>query len=543
MDQKRIQILAVIGFVLLGLAACSPAGGSSSAGVATPTPLPTPIIPEKPTYTVQVGTVVQTLDFTGRASPVQEQELYFEADGIVDEVFVERSDWVQAGDLLAQLDISSQERQLARQQLSLQTVELRLQEAEEDLAQGLVEARLALEDAQRALEQARAVDTQITLMQATRDLENAVETLDSAQKALEQARTVDTQITIRQVTRDLENAIEALDNAREAYATAWAEHRDWETFWDHPICDPGEKEPCTGQTWAARINKERESTAANLPAAEYNLETAQLQYDQSMMSVESELERLEREVEAAQVAVEVAQLQYDQSMFSVESELERLEREVEAAQLAIEELEEGIDPQLAIDLENAKLDIDETEQAIAASQLFAPFDGQITSLGIDPGDRPTAYTAVMVLADPTKLEITAELGSEELNEMSINQEALITLRNRPEETLSGYVRLLPYPYGGGTGEATSDDTAVHIALVDDVALEMGELATVVIVLQEKENVLWLPPAAIRTYQGRDFVVIQLEDGQQRSDVLLGIVTDERVEIEAGIEAGQIIVGE
>ena len=69
------------------------------------------------------------------------------------------------------------------------------------------------------------------------------------------------------------------------------------------------------------------------------------------------------------------------------------------------------------------------------------------------------------------------------------------------------------------------------------------LAMVVIVLEEKESVLWLPPAAIRTFQGRDFVVVQLEEGQKRVDVLLGIITDERVEIVQGLEEGQIIVGE
>jgi hypothetical protein len=75
-------------------------------------------------------------------------------------------------------------------------------------------------------------------------------------------------------------------------------------------------------------------------------------------------------------------------------------------------------------------------------------------------------------------------------------------------------------------------------------LTVGELATVSIILQQKENVLWLPPAAIRTYQGRNFCVVQNPDGtQQRVDVLLGITTDERVEIVSGLSQGQTIVGE
>ena len=149
----------------------------------------------------------------------------------------------------------------------------------------------------------------------------------------------------------------------------------------------------------------------------------------------------------------------------------------------------------------------------------------------------------MVLADPSELEVTAELGVEDLSDMALSQEAQITLRNRPEEAFGGSVRQLPYPYGGGTTDGSDDDPAVHIAVAEDVVLALGELATVVIVLEEKENVLWLPPAAIRTFQGRDFVVVQLDEGQQRVDVLLGIESDERIEILQGLEEGQIIVGE
>jgi multidrug efflux pump subunit AcrA (membrane-fusion protein) len=111
--------------------------------------------------------------------------------------------------------------------------------------------------------------------------------------------------------------------------------------------------------------------------------------------------------------------------------------------------------------------------------------------------------------------------------------------------MSGFVRQLPYPYGGGTTEASEDDTAVRIAFDDpDVPLEMGELASVVIVLEEKSDALWLPPAAIRTFQGRNFVVVQDEDGSQRRvDVRLGIENEERVEILEGLERGQMVVGE
>jgi multidrug efflux pump subunit AcrA (membrane-fusion protein) len=97
-----LGLLGMASLLLPVLVGCGTTGSQrGSAGDATPTPLPTPIVPEKPVYTVQAGTVVQTLEFTGRASPVLEQELFFETSGNVGDVFVARGDWVQAGDVLA----------------------------------------------------------------------------------------------------------------------------------------------------------------------------------------------------------------------------------------------------------------------------------------------------------------------------------------------------------------------------------------------------------------------------------------------------------
>jgi RND family efflux transporter MFP subunit len=226
------------------------------------------------------------------------------------------------------------------------------------------------------------------------------------------------------------------------------------------------------------------------------------------------------------------------------------EAALQQAQLDYEQAVAAADPESydmrlqALDLEQAQMDIQDLQDQIASARLVAPFDGQILSLNVKAGDSAQAYSAVGVLADPTQLEITAELGSEELSQMALNQQAVITLRNRPGETFHGTVRQLPYPYGGTTVDTGDDGTAVHVTIEGEVDLELGELATVSIVLEEKANVLWLPPAAIRTYQGRDFVVVQNPDGtQQRVDVLLGIITDERVEIVAGLAEGQVIVGE
>ena len=75
----------------------------------------------------------------------------------------------------------------------------------------------------------------------------------------------------------------------------------------------------------------------------------------------------------------------------------------------------------------------------------------------------------------------------------------------------------------------------------DFSLEDGDLMRVNIVLDHKEDVIWLPPQAIRTFEGRRFVIVQEEGFQQRVDINIGIESDDRIEIEEGLEEGQIVV--
>jgi multidrug efflux pump subunit AcrA (membrane-fusion protein) len=512
-NMRTICVLGVMSILLALLAACGSTGSGEPAageGEATPTPVPTPIVPEKPTYTVQRGTVVETLEFTGRASPVQEQELFFETSGNVGEVYVARGDWVKTGDVLAELEISDVEKQLAQKKISLETSQLRLEQAQIQATEAITTSQIKVDEAKENLKQAKVT--------SGNDLASARASVSSAETSLANARLNQTIVqnsdTVDKNVRDRENE------------AAW-----WEAFY-------GE---CLQKYAAGQIDKDRlDLEYNNLLAAKERLASAQAQAALALSQAEAQVAQAEESLRQAKA--KLTELQGQQAVADAEAALQQ-------AQLDYEQAVADADPGsynlrlLVLDLEQAQLDIQDLENQIASAQLIAPFDGQILSLNIEAGDAVQGYSTVGAVADPAKLEITAELSSDELSQMALNQQALITLRNRPGETFSGTVHQLPYPYGGTTVD-TGDDTAVHVSIDSDVDMTLGELATVSIILQEKDDVLWLPPAAIRTYQGRDFVVVQNPDGtQQRVDVLLGIATDERVEIAAGLEEGQVIIGE
>ena len=516
-------LLGALSLLLALLAGCGSVGsgsarpkGTSPDNEATPTPLPTPVIPEKPVYTVQTGTVVQTLEFTGRASPVLEHELFFETKGNVGDVFVARGDWVQPGDVLAELDIDDLEKQLAQKYVSQQTTQLKIEQAQ-------VEAREAITTTLRKVEEAQ-VDLASAKTTAANDLAAAQASVASAETNVASAK-----LNLSVVQRSDTVSKNVRDREHEA---AW-----FEAFYGD----------CLETYEAGQMTKDRlDLEWNNLLTAKENLEEARAQAQLALSQAEAQVTQAEESLRQARA--KLAELQSQPAISDAEAALEQAEWDYEQA-VADADPDSYNMQVLALELEQARLDIQDLEDDIASAQLVAPFAGQVLSLNITAGDEVEAYSGVGLLADPNALEITAELGSEELSEMALEQEAVITLRNRPGETLSGKLRQLPYPYGGTTVD-TGDDTAVHVAIEDQpgpgatMDITLGELATVSIVLQEKENVLWLPPAAIRTYQGRNFVVVQLPDGSQRRvDVLLGISTDERVEITAGLEEGQVIVGE
>lgn len=364
---------------------------------AEPTPIPTAVLPPKPTYTVERGQVIYQIDFAGRIGPALEQILAFPRDGVVAEVFVQRGDTVTAGDVLATLDT-----------LALQE-ELLTAQAQLEIAQSRV---AALEKQQQAAQQ-----------------------------------------------------------------------------------------------------------------------RAQLQRD---------LAQLELDFAVAQGGAAPSPAQ--------QLEISRRTIALQLAQLTVDELDIGIDPLLLADIEAVKLRVEALNEALASNDLVAPFDGQVTSFSVAPEQRVLAGNRVGLLADAGLVEVQATLVESQLLEMGENMTATITLSDRPGETFPAFVRRLPPPYGspGSNQDVAEDDLSTRIAFAnpDDAAqFAVGDRVRVNIFLEERADALWLPPAALREFNGRQFVVIQQDGGERRVDVVLGIEGDGRVEIVSGVAEGDVVIGQ
>ena len=283
-----------------------------------------------------------------------------------------------------------------------------------------------------------------------------------------------------------------------------------------------------------------------LEQARIDLQAAQAQYDRvkdvADIAMRPEAQALQNATLAhtrTQVAYDRAVAQVAQHAFDVQTQTKR----VELARLDVERLEGGADPRLQQAVAKAELDLADLQAQVTDTLILAPFPGEVTAVSTAAGQAVEGFRPVIVVADPDELEVTAELGAEEMRRLSEGQTAAVVLVEYPGQELPGTILSLPYPYGSG-GSATGleeEDRATHLQVeFGALAVEPGDLVRVTVVLERKTDVLWLPPAAVRTFEGRKFVVVQEGAGQRSVDVTLGIESDDRVEIVDGLEEGDAV---
>jgi multidrug efflux pump subunit AcrA (membrane-fusion protein) len=275
--------------------------------------------------------------------------------------------------------------------------------------------------------------------------------------------------------------------------------------------------------------------------AERSLDNAQRAYDEAISYPDnpaSAVDNAYQSLQSAESSLQSAQISYQsaaQSYNDYQYTLIDAENRVIKAELELERVRESAGTSEAErSVISAQMRIDEINEDIAQSSLYAPFDGVVLEVNIQPGSGVQAYEEVMVLAIPEPQEIIANLSFNDVQQLSVGLTGVCQVVNQPDTAVGCAIRQIPV----STSEA---DQTTRVAASFE-GLPNGQLVQVEMPLEVREDVLWLPPAFIRTFQGRVFVVVQTPDGQRSVDVTLGLQTQERVEIVSGLQEGDVVVG-
>ncbi|MBN1872948.1 MAG: efflux RND transporter periplasmic adaptor subunit [Anaerolineae bacterium] len=299
------------------------------------------------------------------------------------------------------------------------------------------------------------------------------------------------------------------------------------------------QENYTTSTTIARVALERARTRAVFAQDEYQKALDRPWEDQLIR------DNYERAHKEAQWELQITQAEYAQAINNelvYQQDLNIVEAILRQSELELTQLKKGVGPVLHTEIEQAQQALDELKDT---TQIVAPADGIIVSTSLYPGQLVEPFGSLLIMASSLDVEISANPSQEQLQTITEGQVVTVAHSLDPQRAWAGTVRSLPYPYsmGGNTANSGSLDNTARISLEGDVSsLNLGELMGITLVLEEKDDVLWLPSEVIRTYQGSAFIILLDGEYQRRVNVELGIEGPERVEITQGLEENQVILG-
>jgi multidrug resistance efflux pump len=368
----NLKFIAVTFALILALAAITACGGAE-----TPT--------VEPVAEAQAAGP-QVVSAEAFVVPVKKSDLSFEIGGRVAAIKIEEGDTVAKGDVLAQLDQTSYQTQVASAQAALIEAEANLAKAQADLAntqssatpEEIAQAEAALAKAQAALAERIAGPTEEAINEA------------KAEVAVAQASLKEVMAGTRD--EDLKAASAQLLQAEADVRLAQADY-DKFVYGDPKVAEP----------YGVALQK-----------ATLTYNAAQADYDKLVKGATDEAIAVARagvakaqaalaQAQAGATSEQVAQSQAD--VASAQASLAQLEAGATTEEIAVSEAGVSI---AEAGVEKAKAGVTSAQAELAKTELIAPFEGTVGNLNIDEGEIVQSGTTAISLGDSSRWQIETD---------------------------------------------------------------------------------------------------------------------------------------
>jgi HlyD family secretion protein len=491
-------ILTLVVAVVGGAALVLGLPGRRAAAEATPS-----------TTTVSRGSIEEVVSASGNVIADRQAALGFATSGQIAEVSVVKGQEVEAGQVLAQLDTTSLEWQVARAQASLTTAQARLAQAQK----GASAEELA--SAQAALESARSNYETVQDGASAEDLASARAALDSARRNYESVKAGPTEDDLAAARAQLESARAAVRQAQAAY----------DRVKDRPD-----------------ISMRQESL--NLENATISLEQAQANYD-ALAGRPTESELASAEAQVAQAEASLAALRERPTA----SELASAEAQVVQAEANVSSLQsrpnaEDVAVQQAA-VEEAALALDQAEAQLEDARITAPFAGTILDVTINQGEWASPGAPAIALAAMRPMVLDVNVDEVDVAQLAEGQPAHLSfdaLRGIEGDGATGTVSYIA-PSATNVGGAVAYAVEVRFD-PGSLPVRLGMTADVDVVVARVEDALLVPNRAIEADReaSRYYVTRLKGDGtSERLEVRIGLRDESQTQILEGLEEGQTLV--
>ena len=192
------------------------------------------------------------------------------------------------------------------------------------------------------------------------------------------------------------------------------------------------------------------------------------------------------------------------------------------------------------DLAAAQAKVQSAQAEANSLTLIAPYAGEVTNVGYQPGDSVNQSTPAIVLVDRSTLYVELQIDESHVVKLSPGNKATISLEATPNLKLSGSVTYIN-PVGKSNQGVVYYDVRVALDQADSTIL-IGATANVTIYAGQAQNVMTVPVSAVGSDAIGEYVYVIGSDGNaQQVTVVSGqILPDNTVIVTGDLQAGETV---
>lgn len=168
---------------------------------------------------------------------------------------------------------------------------------------------------------------------------------------------------------------------------------------------------------------------------------------------------------------------------------------------------------LNLQLEQDQADLNSKNQLLSEATITSPIDGVIVTQDFKNGDTVQSGKTVATIVNMQSLEIDAAVDELDIANVKEGQKATITFDALTGKSYTGTVTKIAQ-IGKTTNNVTDYDVYVSVDNPDGV--KIGMTGNVKIAVQSKDNVITVPLDAIKTINGKSYVMTSEPQAQTQS---------------------------